>query len=86
MCVGGQCLICVTHGRESFLEEVALKAGMTGKRRGRLGKAGRVVDAVCEARSLMAAGESRPHQGHRCSGKGKGFGVGQLCPLTALWP
>lgn len=46
---------------------------MTGKHRGRLGKAGRVVDAVCEARSLMEAGESRPPPRPRVLWEGRGL-------------
>lgn len=46
----GQYLIPVVMGMEGFLKEVGLKSGMTGKGRRRLGKAGRLVDSVCEAR------------------------------------
>lgn len=56
---GGQYLIVVMIGREGFLKEVGLKSGVTGEGRQSLGKASRLVDALCEVRRPRAAGESR---------------------------
>lgn len=64
-------------------EGAGLKIGMTGKGRGRHGKAGKEVDAVCEARRLIAA---RWEQAIGALGRARALGSGssahyQLCDL-----